>query len=97
LDADDEWERYIAVTGAARQREVGALDAVVAVLERGAAACGGDRMTMSGFLRPALDLAAIVGPAEVRRVRERARQLCAPMPRRPSPLDLGLEEMLADA
>ena len=34
LDSDDAWDRYIAATGAARQRDVGALDAVVAVLER---------------------------------------------------------------
>lgn len=46
LDSDDEGDRFFAVSGIARQRDVGSLDAVVAVLEREAAASGGDRMSM---------------------------------------------------
>ena len=96
LDSDDEGDRFFAVSGIARQRDVGALDAVVAVLEREAAANGGDRIAMLSPLRAALDLAALAGPEEVGKVRARARALCAPMPRRPNPPDILFEELLAD-
>lgn len=96
LDSDDEGDRFFAVSGIARQRDVGALDAVVAVLEREAAASGGDRISMLSPLRVALDLAALAGREEVGRVRARARALCAPMPRRPNPPDILFEELLAE-
>lgn len=97
LGADDEWVRFIAVQGVARQRDAGAVDAVVAVLEREAAASGGQRTSMLAALRAALDLAALAGPGDVQLVRSRARELSAPMPRRPGEDDVLFEELLADA
>lgn len=95
LSSDDEFERWMAAGGLARQRSTEDLDAVLGVVRRASPAEGGSTGSMYLPVQSALELATLLGPDAVERVRTLATEWRGPAPTRPNQFDRELDDLLA--